>query len=174
MTEKQANPYDLLGGEVGVRALVDRFYDLMDDLPEAREIRQLHPADLGGSRRAIAIGADLAVELEREIGQAACADLLEAPAHLLERRRCLLERGDPVQHVVRVDRVDRGQVARSCGPRLQRDHLSLVRAVRGDYSFSGPFRRKHLRSAGEQIKKRGGRGRPSIFAQRRISRRWRR
>lgn len=50
MTEKQANPYDLLGGEVGVRALVDRFYDLMDDLPEAQEIRQLHPADLDGSR----------------------------------------------------------------------------------------------------------------------------
>lgn len=50
MNEKQVNPYDLLGGEVGVRALVDRFYDLMDELPEAREIRQLHPADLGGSR----------------------------------------------------------------------------------------------------------------------------
>jgi hemoglobin len=50
MTGYQTNPYDLLGGETGVRALVDRFYDLMDDLPEAREIRQLHPADLGGSR----------------------------------------------------------------------------------------------------------------------------
>jgi hemoglobin len=43
-------PYDLLGGEAGVRALVDRFYDLMDTLPEAAEIRALHPADLAGSR----------------------------------------------------------------------------------------------------------------------------
>ncbi|NWF64808.1 MAG: globin, partial [Chloroflexi bacterium] len=31
--------YELLGGETGVRALVDRFYDLMDSSPEARDIR---------------------------------------------------------------------------------------------------------------------------------------
>jgi hemoglobin len=50
MNEQQVTAYELLGGETGVRALVDRFYDLMDELPEAREIRQLHPAELGGSR----------------------------------------------------------------------------------------------------------------------------
>lgn len=43
-------PYQLMGGEPAVRALVERFYDLMDTLPEAWEIRQLHPQDLGGSR----------------------------------------------------------------------------------------------------------------------------
>lgn len=43
-------PYELLGGETGVRALVDRFYDLMDTLPEAATVRALHPADLRGSR----------------------------------------------------------------------------------------------------------------------------
>jgi hemoglobin len=42
--------YEKLGGDAGVRRLVDRFYDLMDTLPEAAGIRKLHPADLGGSR----------------------------------------------------------------------------------------------------------------------------
>jgi hemoglobin len=42
-------PYDLIGGEATVRALVRRFYQLMDTLPEAYEIRKLHPDDLGGS-----------------------------------------------------------------------------------------------------------------------------
>ena len=42
-------PYDHLGEE-GVRRLVDRFYDLMDTLPEAVEVRAMHPRDLRGSR----------------------------------------------------------------------------------------------------------------------------
>jgi len=42
--------YDLLGGETGVRALVDRFYDLMDSSPEAKDIRALHAASLKQSR----------------------------------------------------------------------------------------------------------------------------
>jgi hemoglobin len=41
--------YEQLGGAEGVRALVDRFYELMDQLPEAKGIRDLHPADLTGS-----------------------------------------------------------------------------------------------------------------------------
>lgn len=43
-------PYEQLGGEAIVRALVDRFYDLMDSVPEARGVRALHPKSLGGSR----------------------------------------------------------------------------------------------------------------------------
>lgn len=51
MHEKLQNPhYERLGGEAAVRALVDRFYDLMDTLPEAYAIRKLHPADLMSSR----------------------------------------------------------------------------------------------------------------------------
>jgi hemoglobin len=42
--------YDLMGGETGVRALVDRFYDLMDSSLEAKDIRALHAASLKGSR----------------------------------------------------------------------------------------------------------------------------
>ncbi|MBE0549172.1 MAG: group II truncated hemoglobin [Rubrivivax sp.] len=39
-----------LGGESGVRALVDRFYDLMDLEPGYAGIRALHPGTLEGSR----------------------------------------------------------------------------------------------------------------------------
>ena len=43
-------PYESLGGDAGVRALVDRFYDLMDLEPAYAGIRHLHPATLDGSR----------------------------------------------------------------------------------------------------------------------------
>jgi hemoglobin len=43
-------PFERLGGEPGVRTLVDRFYDLMDIEPAYSGIRGLHPADLDGSR----------------------------------------------------------------------------------------------------------------------------
>jgi hemoglobin len=42
--------YEAIGTEERIRALVDRFYDLMDERPEAANIRALHPADLTGSR----------------------------------------------------------------------------------------------------------------------------
>lgn len=45
------NPdYEHIGGAGNVRRLVDRFYDLMDTLPEARHVRAQHPAELSGSR----------------------------------------------------------------------------------------------------------------------------
>jgi hemoglobin len=44
------SPYARMGGEAAVRALVERFYELMDTLHEAWEIRKLHPQDLTGSR----------------------------------------------------------------------------------------------------------------------------
>ena len=43
-------PYELLGGQEGVRRLVDRFYDLMDTAPEAATIRRLHATSLKASR----------------------------------------------------------------------------------------------------------------------------
>jgi hemoglobin len=42
--------YESIGGEKTVRALVDRFYDLMDTMPEAAGIRALHPETLDNSR----------------------------------------------------------------------------------------------------------------------------
>lgn len=42
-----ANPhYQQIGGEPVVLQLVDRFYALMDQLPQAAVVRAMHPADL--------------------------------------------------------------------------------------------------------------------------------
>lgn len=43
-------PYDAIGGDARVRALVDAFYDVMDEDDAYRVIRDLHPDDLGESR----------------------------------------------------------------------------------------------------------------------------
>jgi len=42
--------YDKIGGDAGVARLCDRFYELMDTIPQFRELRDMHPADLQGSR----------------------------------------------------------------------------------------------------------------------------
>jgi hemoglobin len=43
-------PYDAIGGEAGVRRLVDVFYDRMDTDPAVAGIRRMHPDDLTTSR----------------------------------------------------------------------------------------------------------------------------
>lgn len=50
MTESSSSLYDMLGGEAGVRVLVNRFYDIMDSSPEAKDIRAFHAASLKQSR----------------------------------------------------------------------------------------------------------------------------
>jgi hemoglobin len=42
--------FDDLGGEDGIRQLVDRFYELMDTAPEAANVRALHAVSLKSSR----------------------------------------------------------------------------------------------------------------------------
>ncbi|WP_020679855.1 group II truncated hemoglobin [Marinobacterium rhizophilum] len=42
--------YQATGGIAGIRRLVDAFYDQMESLPEAAEIRALHPRNLDESR----------------------------------------------------------------------------------------------------------------------------
>ena len=49
MSDDAPSHFDLLGGEPGIRALVDRFYDLMD-APEATHVRALHASSLKMSR----------------------------------------------------------------------------------------------------------------------------
>jgi hemoglobin len=48
--EATPTAFQRLGGEAGVRTLVDRFYDLMDLEPAYAGIRRLHPATLDASR----------------------------------------------------------------------------------------------------------------------------
>jgi len=50
MTDFEPSLYEMLGGETGLRSLIDRFYDLMDSSPEAAKIRSFHPKSLKGSR----------------------------------------------------------------------------------------------------------------------------
>jgi len=42
--------YELIGGETGLKALVDRFYNIMDTAPETTELRALHAKSLKRSR----------------------------------------------------------------------------------------------------------------------------
>lgn len=42
--------YRAAGGLDGIRSLVDVFYRIMDELPEAQVIRKMHPSDLEMSR----------------------------------------------------------------------------------------------------------------------------
>lgn len=49
MTEPKT-PYDRIGGAHAVRTLVDRFYTLMAELPEAKTIRDMHPTVMTSSR----------------------------------------------------------------------------------------------------------------------------
>lgn len=62
-------PYLQIGGEAAVRALVRRFYQLMDELPETWGIRKMHAEDLSGSEEKLFLfltgwlgGPDLYVE----------------------------------------------------------------------------------------------------------------
>ena len=50
MTDPAPTHYERLGGDAGIRRLVDRFYDLMDTAPEAAHVRALHARSLKASR----------------------------------------------------------------------------------------------------------------------------
>ena len=47
---RKISSYERLGGEDALRVLVDRFYDHMETLPEAKTIRDLHPKNLRSAR----------------------------------------------------------------------------------------------------------------------------
>lgn len=48
-----ATPYEKLGGAPALQQLTRRFYELMDELPEAWSIRQMHPESLAGSQQSL-------------------------------------------------------------------------------------------------------------------------
>jgi len=49
-SQEPTSIFALLGGEPGVRRLVDAFYDIMDAHPDYERLRALHPQDMSGSR----------------------------------------------------------------------------------------------------------------------------
>ncbi len=49
----ETTPYEMIGGEAGIHRLVDRFYALMDELPEAYMVRKMHPESLAGSAQSL-------------------------------------------------------------------------------------------------------------------------
>ena len=42
--------YEKIGGDAVIGKICDRFYELMDTVPQFQGIRVMHPADLSGSR----------------------------------------------------------------------------------------------------------------------------
>lgn len=50
MNDSTPTMYDLMGGEEGVRRLVDRFYEIMDTAPEAVHVRAVHVGSLEEAR----------------------------------------------------------------------------------------------------------------------------
>ena len=48
--QQQLNPYELIGGDEGVKELSTKFYDYMETLDEAKDILDLHPKDLATAR----------------------------------------------------------------------------------------------------------------------------
>lgn len=51
MSERTITLYEAIGGDDTVRKLTQRFYELMDTLPEAGNCRALHPPSLENSER---------------------------------------------------------------------------------------------------------------------------
>lgn len=47
--------FDLLGGVDGVKELANCFYDVMEELPKAKKIRDMHPLDLTDTRENLAL-----------------------------------------------------------------------------------------------------------------------
>lgn len=66
---QQQSTYEKIGGEATVGKLADRFYELMDTVPQFAELRAMHPESLKGSREKLFMflsgwfgGPDLFVE----------------------------------------------------------------------------------------------------------------
>ena len=67
--ENKVTTYEKIGGEATVGKLADRFYELMDSVPQFAELRAMHPESLAGSREKLFMflsgwlgGPDLFVE----------------------------------------------------------------------------------------------------------------
>lgn len=53
LTERPATPFDRIGGRAPIAAMVDRFYDLMEQDQAYAELRAIHAADLTPMRASL-------------------------------------------------------------------------------------------------------------------------
>ena len=53
-SQAQTSPFEMIGGAETIRAIVDRFYDLMDSDPAFSELRAMHAPDLAPMRTSLA------------------------------------------------------------------------------------------------------------------------
>jgi hemoglobin len=53
MTKMANTPYDMLGGQPTVEAIVQRFYDLVESDPAYAELHAMHKTDLGPVRESL-------------------------------------------------------------------------------------------------------------------------
>ena len=51
--QMENTPYEMIGGEAGIRKLVERFYDIMEADTGASGVRAMHAADLTPMRRTL-------------------------------------------------------------------------------------------------------------------------
>lgn len=51
---ERVNPYEMIGGKAAIRAVVDRFYDLVETDPAYRRLRAMHAEDLAPMRESLA------------------------------------------------------------------------------------------------------------------------
>ena len=84
-------PYEQIGGDAGIRQLVDRFYDLMDASPEAATIRRAARGESQGvAREALPVSHRMdrrPAGLRREVRTSATARATSAVSHQLARAR---------------------------------------------------------------------------------------
>ena len=52
--QSKATPYELIGGQPAIEAVVERFYDLMESDPAYAELRAIHASDLSPMRQSLA------------------------------------------------------------------------------------------------------------------------
>jgi hemoglobin len=55
LSNPTVTPFEALGGADGVRALVNRFYDLVESAPEAEQLRRVHGPSLESAREKLTL-----------------------------------------------------------------------------------------------------------------------
>jgi hemoglobin len=103
MPASGSNIYQLLGGGARVRQLAERFYQLVDELPEALQLRRLHPHVLTGCTERLFeflsswLGGPALCSVPAGTAQACTIGPIECQQWLLCMRLALVEQVDDAE-----------------------------------------------------------------------------